>query len=337
MSDLLQISDLHVSFPLDEGIVRAVDGVNLSLKPGEVLGIVGESGCGKSVTAQSILRIVPRPGRIDKGQILFSRSPNKAGINELIDIALLNPNDKQIRSIRGKEISMIFQEPMSSFCPLYTIGSHIKEAILQHEKVSSNEARTIAIDLLSKVGITNPERRYDQYPHELSGGMRQRAMIAIALSCNPALLIADEPTTSLDVTIQAQILDLMRGLQDEYKMAILFITHNLGAVAQMADRVAIMYLGRVVEEGFVRDIFYDPQHPYTQDLLKAIPKIGKTRHQRLAAIGGGIPTPFERPTGCLFHPRCREFEEGLCNIESPPSNNIGPGHIVSCFHRQNIR
>jgi oligopeptide/dipeptide ABC transporter ATP-binding protein len=335
MNELLQISNLHVSFPLDEGIVKAVDGVDLSIKQGEVLGIVGESGCGKSVTAQSILRIVSAPGKIDSGQILFYRhSSSSPDASETIDIAKLNPAGKQMRSIRGKEISMIFQEPMNSFSPLYTIGSHITEAILEHEKMPQREARSLAINLLSKVGISNPARRFDQYPHELSGGMRQRAMIAIALSCNPALLIADEPTTSLDVTIQAQILDLMRSLQQEYKMAILFITHNLGAVAQMADRIAIMYLGRVVEESLVRDIFYQPQHPYTQDLLRAIPRIGKTRHQRLAAIGGGIPNPFERPAGCPFHPRCKEFEPGRCDVEMPPLYQLSANHIVRCFHRQ---
>lgn len=329
---LLEISDLRVVFPLDEGLVKAVDGVNLTIERESVVGVVGESGCGKSVTAQSILRIVPRPGRIETGKICFhrfvSREKQKA---ETVDIAQLNPAGRQIRAIRGKDIAMIFQEPMSSFSPLYTIGSHICEAILEHEKISKKAARTMAIDLLAKVGIANPARRVDQYPHELSGGMRQRAMIAIAISCNPALLIADEPTTALDVTIQAQILDLMRSLQEEFGMSILFITHNLGAVAQIADRIAIMYLGKIMEEGSVGEVFHNPQHPYSRDLLNAIPRIGKTRHQRLAAIGGVIPNPFERPAGCTFHPRCKEFMPGVCDVDVPPLTQYNADHQVRCF------
>ena len=329
---LLEIKNLCVSFPLDEGLVKAVDGVDLHLERGTVLGVVGESGCGKSVTAQSILRIVPRPGRIDAGEIWLSRLPAGAsGPGETVDLARLSPSGKQIRSIRGKEISMIFQEPMSSFSPLYTIGSHIMEAILEHRKMPRREAHELAVELLAKVGIPHPARRVDQYPHELSGGMRQRAMIAVALSCNPDLLIADEPTTALDVTIQAQILDLMRDLQEETGMAILFITHNLGAIAQIADRVAIMYLGKVMEEGLVREIFHDPRHPYTRDLLLAVPRIGKTRGQKLAAIGGGIPNPFERPPGCRFHPRCKEFLPGTCDAAEPLVSRITESHQVRCF------
>jgi oligopeptide/dipeptide ABC transporter ATP-binding protein len=329
---LLQINNLRVTFPLDEGVVKAVDDVSLTIHRGQVLGLVGESGCGKSVTAQAILGIVPRPGRTKAAQILFHRyAHDNVDGEQVIDISKLKPTGRQIRSIRGKDISMIFQEPMSSFSPLYTIGSHITEAILEHRKVSGREARRMGIDLLAKVGIQNPGRRFDQYPHELSGGMRQRAMIAVALSCNPALLIADEPTTALDVTIQAQILDLMRALQQEIGMAILFITHNLGVVAQLADRVAIMYLGRVVEEGTVREIFHQPQHPYTRDLLRAIPKIGKTRGQRLAAIGGTIPNPFERPKGCLFHPRCKECLPGVCDANPPEEVELTNTHRARCF------
>jgi oligopeptide/dipeptide ABC transporter ATP-binding protein len=331
---LLEIQDLRISFPLDEGTVKAVDGIDLAIERGSVLGLVGESGCGKSVTAQSILRIVPRPGRIDGGQILLHRLASADSPGEVIDITRLDPAGKQIRSIRGQDVAMIFQEPISSFSPLHTIGSHITEAILEHQEISKREARTLAIELLSKVGIPNPARRFEQYPHELSGGMRQRAMIAIALSCNPSLLIADEPTTALDATIQAQILDLMRGLQKEIGMAILFITHNLGAVAQMADRVAIMYLGKVVEKGAVRDIFHHPQHPYTRDLLRAIPHIGKTRGKRLAAIGGGIPHPFERPSGCAFHPRCKEYIAGRCEVAAPAMTQVSDGHSVWCFRLQ---
>ncbi len=341
MSDippLLEITDLCVTFPLDEGLVKAVDGVSLTIEKEAVLGVVGESGCGKSVTAQSILRIVPHPGRIECGQILFHRFTARTDHKvETIDIARLNPTGKQIRAIRGKDIAMIFQEPMSSFSPLYTVGSHISEAILEHQKLSKKAAHELAIELLAKVGIPNPARRVDQYPHELSGGMRQRAMIAIAISCNPSLLIADEPTTALDVTIQAQILDLMRSLQDEIGMGILFITHNLGAVAQVADRIAIMYLGKVMEEGPVGEIFHHPQHPYTRDLLNAIPRIGKTRHQRLAAIGGVIPSPFERPAGCAFHPRCKEFMPGICDAETPEMVQYDADHKVRCFLLQEKR
>ena len=332
LAKLLEIQNLDVTFPLDEGLVRAVDGVSLHLNRGEILGVVGESGCGKSVTAQTVLRLTPKPGRIDSGQILYHRAAkNPSSQPETIDIARLSPTGKEIRAIRGKDISMIFQEPMSSFSPLYTIGAHISEAILEHEKMSPKQARSLGIELLNKVGIPNPERRFDQYPHELSGGMRQRGMIAVALSCNPALLIADEPTTALDVTIQAQILELMRSLQQEIGMAILFITHNLGAVAQIADRVAIMYLGRVVEEGPVRAIFHQPEHPYTRDLLRAVPRIGKTRGQRLAAIGGVIPNPFERPAGCTFHPRCKEYRPGICDNEAPPITWLSSDHTVRCF------
>jgi oligopeptide/dipeptide ABC transporter ATP-binding protein len=335
---LLEISDLCVTFPLDEGLVKAVDGVSFTIERETVVGVVGESGCGKSVTAQSILRIVPHPGRIDGGQILFHRFTARADQKlETTDIARLDSSGKQIRAIRGKDIAMIFQEPMSSFSPLYTIGSHISEAILEHQKISKKAAHELAIELLAKVGISNPARRVDQYPHELSGGMRQRAMIAVAISCNPALLIADEPTTALDVTIQAQILDLMRTLQEEIGMGILFITHNLGAVAQVADRIAIMYLGKIVEEGPVGEIFHNPQHPYTRDLLNAIPRIGKTRHQRLAAIGGVIPSPFERPTGCTFHPRCKEFMAGICDADAPDMLQYDADHKVRCFLLQTKR
>jgi len=332
---LLEISDLCVTFPLDEGLVKAVDGVNLTIGKETVVGVVGESGCGKSVTAQSILRIVPHPGRIDKGKILFHRFTSRADQKqETVDIVQLNPTGKSIRAIRGKDIAMIFQEPMSSFSPLYTIGSHISEAILEHQNMSKKAAHELAIELLAKVGIANPARRVDQYPHELSGGMRQRAMIAVAISCNPALLIADEPTTALDVTIQAQILDLMRSLQEEIGMSILFITHNLGAVAQITDRIAIMYLGKIMEEGQVGEIFHNPQHPYTQDLLNAIPRIGKTRHQRLAAIGGIIPNPFERPAGCAFHPRCKRFMAGICDANIPEMMELNADHKVRCFLMQ---
>jgi peptide/nickel transport system ATP-binding protein len=322
---LLNIQNLHVSFKLDEGLVHAVEGVNLSLDSGHVLGLVGESGCGKSMTAQSIIRIVPPPGRITKGKILLRRE------SQVVDVAQLSPSSREIRSIRGGDVGMIFQEPMSSFSPLHTIGNQIVEAICTHKPFAKHEAQERAVDLLNKVGIPDPARCVNQYPHELSGGMRQRAMIATALSCDPALLIADEPTTALDVTIQAQILDLLRQLQESLGMAVLFITHNLGVVAQVADHVTIMYLGHAVEDGPTAEIFSSPAHPYTRELLKAIPRIGKTHGQPLAAIGGSVPGPFERPHGCRFNPRCKIATTGRCDQATPEMMSISENHHVRCF------
>jgi len=330
---LLEIKDLKISFPLDEGVVRAVEGVNLTVRRGEVLGVVGESGCGKTVTAQSILRIIPPPGRIDSGQILFrpTATSTAVGTNGAIDLARLNPTGRQIRQIRGKDIAMIFQEPMSSFSPVHTVGSQVMEAIQLHQTVTREQARQKTIELLRLVGISGAEQRVDNYPHQFSGGMRQRAMIAMALSCNPALLIADEPTTALDVTIQAQILDLIRGLQKRLGMAVMFITHNLGVIAQIADSVAIMYLGQVVEYGPVREILRNPKHPYTADLLRAVPRLGKTMGQRLVAIEGNIPSPFERPSGCPFHPRCSRYIKGRCEQAMPGITAVNDDHMVRCF------
>jgi len=329
---LLEIKDLRVSFPLDEGTVRAVEGVNLTIRRGEVLGVVGESGCGKSITAHSVLRIIPPPGRIDAGQILFhAPSQSDANGNGVVDLARLDPTGSEIRDIRGKDIAMIFQEPMSSFSPVHTIGSHIVEAILLHQDVSKTKAREMTIELLRLVGISGAEQRVDNYPHQFSGGMRQRAMIAMALSCNPSLLIADEPTTALDVTIQAQILELMRGLQKQLGMAIMFITHNLGVIAQIADTVAIMYLGQVVEYGPVREIPRNPKHPYTVDLLRAVPRLGKTAGQRLVAIEGSIPSPFQRPSGCPFHPRCSRMMPGRCEVHMPAVTQLDELHSVRCL------
>ena len=324
---LLEIKDLKISFPLDEGLVRAVEGVDLTVHRGEVLGVVGESGCGKTVTAQSVLRIIPPPGRIDSGQILF----HPPGSQSVVDIAKVSPTGSEILDIRGKHIAMIFQEPMSSFSPVHTIGSQIMEAIQIHQPVSDEQARQRTIELLRLVGISGAEQRVDNFPHQFSGGMRQRAMIAMALSCNPSLLIADEPTTALDVTIQAQILDLMRGLQKDFGMAVMFITHNLGVIAQIADTVAIMYLGQVVEYGPVREILRNPKHPYTTDLLRAVPRLGKTAGQRLVAIEGSIPSPFHRPSGCPFHPRCSRAMEGRCEIQMPDITQLNPQHFVRCL------
>lgn len=318
---LLELQDLRVHFFTGEGVVKAVDGVSYSIERGKTLCVVGESGSGKSVTARAILQIVHRPGAIVGGRILYHR-PMAYGRPETIDITALHPRGKKIRDIRGKDISMIFQEPMTSLSPMYTVGNQIMESIRLHEQVSKGEARNRAIELLRRVGIPRPEVRIDEYPFRLSGGMLQRCMIAMALACNPLLLIADEPTTALDVTTQAQILDLMRELQQEYQMALLFITHDLGVVAEIADDVAVMYLGSVVEKGDVDTIFNAPKHPYTAALLRSLPEIGPTR-KRLDPIRGMVPSPFERPSGCPFHTRCDYAVAGICDQIVPASILVG--------------
>jgi len=330
---LLEVKNLKTYFFMDEGTVRAVDGVDFEVKQGRTLGVVGESGCGKSVTAQSILRIVPPPGRIVEGEILFHRTPQAGGsstMTEVVDLTKLNPKGREIRSIRGAEIAMVFQEPMTSLSPVHTIGDQIMEAIILHQKVSGVEARERAIEMLRMVGMPKPQQTVDCYPHHLSGGMRQRAMIAMALSCHPRLLIADEPTTALDVTTEAQILELMRDLQQRLGMAILYITHDLGVIAEMAEEVIVMYLGKVVERADVDSIFYDPWHPYTRALLKSIPRIGRKARQRLESIKGVVPDPYAIPKGCPFHPRCSAFMAGLCDREEPPYVQVKPGHMVRC-------
>ena len=331
---LLSVRGLRTHFPLDEGTVIAVDGASFDIQEGKTLGVVGESGCGKSVTARSILGILDRPGRIVDGEILFRRRTGENG-SEVVDLAALDPNGAEMRGIRGSEIALVFQEPMSSFSPVHTIGTQLVEAIKLHRRVSSNEARDIGIEALRSVGIPFPEQRIDAYSFELSGGIRQRAMIAIALSCNPSLLIADEPTTALDVTTQAQILDLLRGLQQQFGMAIMLITHNLGVVAEMADDVVVMYLGEVVESAPVDDIFYNPKHPYTRALLESIPSITAETGQKLASITGTVPHPYDRPRGCPFNPRCPSFIPGKCDQEPPRLLPIAPNHSVSCFLYEN--
>lgn len=328
-NSLIDINNLHIHFFTNEGIVRAVDGVNLSIERGKTLCMVGESGCGKSVTARAILNIVHNPGRIVEGQILF-HSPLPGGGSETIDVAQLDPKGRQIRSIRGRHISMIFQEPMTSLSPMYTVGNQIMENVLLHTDASQKEARERAIEMLGLVGIPQPTRMVDEYPFRLSGGMRQRVMIAVALSCNPSLLIADEPTTAVDVTTQAQLLELMQRVQEEYNMAILFITHDLGVVAEIADEVAVMYLGSVVEKADVDTIFNHPKHPYTQSLLRSIPKVTATR-QRLEVIKGMVPSPFRRPSGCQFHPRCSQVMEGICAQIEPPVVQLAQGHQTRCL------
>jgi peptide/nickel transport system ATP-binding protein len=328
---LLSVRGLKTYFAQDEGTVHAVDGVSFDMAQGATLGIVGESGCGKSITARSILRIVDRPGRIIEGSIHFRRSSRNGGGAQIVDLAKLDPNGTEMRAIRGAEIALIFQEPMSSFSPVHTIGNQIIEAILLHQPVTRREARAHTIEILRRVGVSTPEERVDQLSNQLSGGLRQRAMIAMALSCKPTLLIADEPTTALDVTTQTQILELMRQLQKEDGMAIMLITHDLGVIAEMATDVAVMYLGRVVEQAPVDAIFHDPKHPYTRALLRSIPRIRSRTRERLTPIAGSVPHPYDRPTGCPFHPRCASFMAGTCDRETPVLQPVGRQHTVSCF------
>ncbi|HEV8637031.1 MAG TPA: ABC transporter ATP-binding protein [Chloroflexota bacterium] len=336
---ILSVRDLKTYFFPDEGTVRAVDGASFDVYPGQTLGIVGESGCGKSVTARSILRIVERPGRIVDGQIILRQDAGRhdadleqaLGRGREVDLARLDEEGRQMRSIRGGVISLVFQEPMTSFSPVHTIGNQIVEAIRFHRRVSTREARDRAIELLKRVGIPRAEQRMDEYAFQLSGGLRQRAMIAMALSCDPILLIADEPTTALDVTTQAQILDLLQELQRQTGMAIMLITHNLGVIAEMADEVVVMYLGRVVEEGPVDDIFHNPQHPYTRALLQSIPSINSEPRVKLPTISGSIPHPYNRPAGCPFHPRCQSFMAGTCDRFEPRLLPVADRQRVSCF------
>ncbi len=328
---LIEINNLKTHFFTDEGIVRAVDGVDLTIYRNKTLCIVGESGCGKSITARSILQIVDPPGRVVEGEILYHRR-SASGQEETIDLAALHPRGRLIRDIRGKDISMIFQEPMTSLSPIHTIGDQIAEVILLHTDLTKSAAKERTIELLGRVGIPQPAARFANYPFQLSGGMRQRVMIAMALSCNPALLIADEPTTAVDVTTQAQILELLLELQEEFSMGILLITHDLGVVAEMADDVAVMYLGRVAEQGDVDSIFYDPKHPYTQALLRSIPKLrGRKARERLDSIEGMVPDPLNRPPGCPFWPRCDEFMAGKCDTIVPQRITLEDGRDVRCL------
>ena len=302
--------------------MRAVDDVSFFLDKGEVLGLVGESGCGKSVTAQSIMRLIPEPpGKIVHGKILFDKM-------DIVDLTM-----EKMRSVRGKRISMIFQEPMTSLNPVFTVGDQISEMFLLHEKLSRRESLEQSIEMLRKVQIPAPEKRVHEYPHQLSGGMRQRVMIAMALTCNPQILIADEPTTALDVTIQAQILDLMVQLKDDYDTAIIMITHDLGVIAEIAQRIVVMYAGKVVEEGKTLAIFEDPKHPYTRGLLKSIPKLGERAlhgRQRLQEISGIVPSLYDLPPGCSFYPRCLEAKS-VCKEKAPELIDLGGGHCVRCW------
>jgi oligopeptide/dipeptide ABC transporter ATP-binding protein len=331
---LIEVKDLKTYFMLHEGTVRAVDGCSFTIHRGKTLGIVGESGCGKSVTSQSILRIVPPPGRIVSGEILFYQrlvEQHTSQLTDVIEMTRLDPDGEEVRAIRGREIAMIFQEPMTSFSPVHTIGSQIMEAIGLHLTVNKKESRARAVDMLARVGLPESEEILDRYPFQLSGGMRQRAMIAMALSCRPSLLIADEPTTALDVTTEAQILELMKKLQAEFGMSIMYITHNLGVIAEMADEVVVMYMGKEVEQADITSLFYEPRHPYTQALLRSIPKIGRKSRARLESIEGMVPDPYSIPAGCAFNPRCKQCIAGLCTVKEPPFVQIGPTQWVRCW------
>jgi peptide/nickel transport system ATP-binding protein len=319
MTPLLEVRDLKTDFYTDDGVFRAVDGVSFSIFKGRSLGIVGESGCGKSVTALSIMRLIPQPpGKIAGGEILFEGTD------------LLKLSDAAMRDLRGNEMAMIFQEPMTSLNPAFTIGDQIVEGLLRHKPLERKAAREQAIDMLRRVRIPSPESRYHDYPHHLSGGMRQRAMIAMALVCDPRLLIADEPTTALDVTIQAQILDLMRTLREETGTAIVLITHDLGVVAEFADDVVVMYAGRIVEQASVEALFADPQHPYTIGLLGSIPRLDLVQ-ERLATIDGQVPMRLANIVGCAFAPRC-PFADARCREAAPPLTDIGNGHLAACWN-----
>ncbi|MBI4927290.1 MAG: ABC transporter ATP-binding protein [Anaerolineae bacterium] len=350
---LIEITDLRVQFDVRAGIVKAVDGLDLTINRGQTVGVIGESGCGKSVTARAILQMVPKPGKVATGSILYHRKAKegkKYERDEVLEITKLSSDGDVIRQIRGGEIGMIFQEPMSSLTPVYTAGTHINEALFLHRLIplqkvgdqmaaemmkyrsmTKEEARNEAVEMLRRVGIPKPVERVDSYPHQLSGGQRQRVMIAIALSCRPEMLIADEPTTALDVSIEAQILDVMRDMQKTYNMAIMFITHNLGVIAEMAEEIVVMYMGKQVERAKTVDLFYNPKHPYTQALLKSIPHVGKRTNERLATIEGMVPDPFHLPNGCVFHPRCPKFMPGKCDKIAPTYQSVGEHHWASCL------
>jgi peptide/nickel transport system ATP-binding protein len=349
---LVEVKDLKIQFDVRDGIVKAVDGFNCQIRRGQTLGIIGESGCGKSQTAKAIMNMVPRNGKMG-GEIIYHRRVEHDGSSEVreeVRIDQLDPDGEEIRKIRGGDMAMIFQEPMSSLTPVYTAGFHIMEAVNLHRflptetigqtmtqniqkkrKVTEAEAREIAVDMLRRVGIPKPEERVNNYPHQLSGGQRQRVMIAVALSTHPDLLIADEPTTALDVSIEAQILDLMRELQESVEMSILFITHNLGVVAEMADKIVVMYMGKEVEQASTVDLFLTPKHPYTRALLNSIPHVGQKSHKELATIKGMVPSPLNLPSGCVFHPRCPEFMPGKCDRVVPQYGQVGEEHWVRCL------
>ena len=324
---ILEISNLKTYFFLEKATVRALQGVSLSLPQRTTLGLVGESGCGKSIMAMSIMRLIQSPpGKIVEGKINLYRKHTQ----DVVDIAQLNPYGAEMRSIRGGEIAIVFQEPMTSLNPLYTVGDQIAEAVMLHQKLSKKEALDRALEMLTKVQISAPKQRLHEYPHQLSGGMRQRVMIALALSCNPAILIADEPTTALDVTVQAQILDLMNQLKNDFDSSIILITHNLGVVSQMAAQVAVMYLGKIVEFAETRELFHHPMHPYTVGLLHSVPVLGRKGKNILEPIKGMVPMPTEEIRGCAFEPRCPRAMQ-ICREQEPAFQAIESGHMAACW------
>lgn len=324
---LLSVEDLKINIQIDNKTLNAVDGVDFNLEKGKTLGLVGESGCGKSLTSRAIMNLNPKECETT-GEVLYSSTIDRKMRN--LNILSLNPSGRKMRSIRGEKISMIFQEPMTALSPLYTIGNQIMEMILLHRTKNKQEAKQIALDMLRKVGISDEENRFDQYPHEFSGGMRQRVVIAMALSCNPELLIADEPTTALDVTIQAQVLELMKELQDEFEMAILLVTHDLGVVAEVCDEVAVMYLGKIVEKASVKEIFNNPKHPYTKGLINSMPKLGKNK-QHLTPIEGTVPLAVNMQNQCGFYDRCKHRMPGICDASAVPNFEVSDEHRVRCF------
>jgi len=324
VSKLLQIENLQTQFFTSAGVVRAVDGINYDVAQGETVAVVGESGCGKSVGAMSILRLIPNPpGKIVGGKIIFDGRD------------LLKVSDQEMRKVRGRDIGMIFQEPMTSLNPVLTIGRQLTETVEHHLGVSSEAAMKRAVELLGLVGISEPDRRLKQYPHHLSGGMRQRVMIAMALACEPKLIIADEPTTALDVTIQAQILELMKNLTRELGVAMIIITHNLGVVARYADRVNVMYAGRIIESGNAEDIYHNPKHPYTLALLRSVPRMDQPRGEKLQPVGGQPPDLTKLDAGCAFRPRC-VFAVDKCATAAPSLEEVGPGHISACWEKDKV-
>lgn len=323
----LSVEGIRTYFFLHEGTVKAVDDVSLTVYDQETVGIIGESGCGKSLMAQTLLRLVRPPGEVVSGRVMLRRKDGNQ-----IDVLRYEPKSPVLRQVRGGEISMIFQEPMTSFSPVHSVGAQVSEMILTHTELSSANAKTMVIDLFKQVGINNPQQRYDEYPHQMSGGMRQRAMIAMALSCSPRVIIADEPTTALDVTIQAQILELLKELRQERDMSTIFISHNMGVIAEQVDRVYVMYLGRVVESGTTEQIFHNPLHPYTQMLLRAVPRPG-VDVDRLETIEGTVPTPIGLPAQCGFASRCPLAIIGRCDTAVPALTELEEDHFVRCFLR----
>jgi peptide/nickel transport system ATP-binding protein len=328
MNELLEVKNLCVDFTTLEGVVNAVEDVTWNLYKGHNVGVVGESGCGKSVMSQAILRILDSNGRISKGEIIFHQ--DVSGVEKIVPITKLAEKSEELKQVRGKGISMIFQEPMTSFCPVYTIGQQITESLMMHRGLTKSEARTEGIELLKKVEISNPAQRFDEYPDQLSGGMRQRAMIAMALGNYPQILIADEPTTALDVTIQAQVMELLKSLQGKFGMTIIIISHNLRIIAELSETAIVMYLGRIVEIGPAREIFERALHPYTRALIHSIPRLNSKPDEKLSYIEGDIPNVYNRPKGCRFHPRCPEMIAGVCDQYVPKKTQISEAHAVEC-------